>query len=426
MSYQCIKAVGRPRVSEDYHHRHAFVRYEQIEDVGSKTHKQITDDYRDVYLLIENTYKEKTIRVSIFDLDLALYVNETLDEYLERIDVDALELDRPSTLKIETKRAQFFDEADTTFSIEPSRSGSHPTQRWPDSAHPDLLLTHSGWDYENYKDLHYNTIFFINGYAHRSSYSKNGLYVIDANTSSNIASNSELGMLDLSSIGSIEQINLSSDMLYRPHPENRYYDRAYLDLPTSLSSKTVLLSLGGYLHLLDDIYEVISDGSIAIDFTRYPFVRRYFESIEQIDLSKIEYTPYDRNDHQRYLDELIKSEDTIKSFLDLSQTFAIVIDQPNVFIERHKLEYSSMHGVFYAYEKPKGLIQTQRGRMRNYRCEYEDGTYVVNIQEHLLPNYHFDYTELGELQTVAPWKRPHKPYIADTATRIELGIDRVI
>lgn len=414
MSYSCTRALGRPRDER--------TRLEDIENPGEKTYHEIHEEYIDTEVELHESSSDTYYILRLEELDMAAKDwDKELDEYFDELGDDSLEHAEPGRLSFGRYRALAVDAADTEFHVEPAMSGSHPSIRWPEKAHPDLLVSHDDWEYEDYKDLQEQVLFFVNGYAHPSSYSEHGVYVLKGNQSSYIGEFSELNLLDFGALGPKTELELSSDMLYRPHEDDRYYNRAYLDLDTSLEGKTLLLSIGGYLHVLDDLYKVVGERNVMINFNRYPIVRRYFESLRQIDLSDIEYTPINNNEWQRYTHELIESERFIEQLLDLPQSFAIILDTSPVYVERHPLQSAHLDGVFYSYRKPVSLLQIQRGRMRAYRCTQEEDTYVLNIAGDLLERYHFDDTHLDDLETVAPWRRPHQPWYRDRAQLVEIG-----
>lgn len=417
MTYQVSKAFVRPKDDRR--------RIIQNDDIKNKTYRQITDENVFITLELYNTQLDRYFIVEFENLDdFNLTRETTLDEYLSSLVPNSIVNERQGRLETKTSHVRSVAESDTDFIVEPASKGKHPTIRWPESVHKDIRIYRDDYEYEDFKNLQENTLFFINGFAHRSTYDEHGVYVLDANITKKKANEGELNMLDFHALGGIEEVDINSDMLFKiDSEEDEHYNYAYLEFSQDLTDKTILLSLGGYLHVLDTVYHRLNNHVIQINFNRYPFVRRYFESNLHLDLSNIEYTPIDTNDYQRYTNELISSQSTIKQFLDLVQSFAIIIDSPFVFSERTPLEHSHLQGLFYSHQKLKSPIQIQRGRIRSYRQEHEQGIYAINLADDRLPIYHFNYNGITDLQTLAPWKNPHQPYYHDRAHVLEIGLD---
>lgn len=423
MTYTINKAFGRD----------SNQRLVNIDDPVNQTYHALTQQYRNIQLELENNQVSGTYTVALEQLGSNIRANETLNDYLTRIGDDTIPHTQLGTLDIRTDVITHANAFSVGFHVEPALSGSHPTLRWPESAYSDLLLSIDGGTQSDYEHLHNTSIVHINGFTHRTSASPYGLYVIDGNKSFTISGETEVTITDLSNIGQVEQLSLSSTMIERVQTPTKLNDQCYLDLGQSLEGKTVLVSIGGYLHFFDDLVEVIGDTLVKIHFARYPHIQRYFESKAYLDMGSITYTPMDKNDEQRLVSDFLDNEDYIKQLLDLEQSFALIVDQAPLFVETYPLQWSHLVANYYTYERPKQPLVLQRGRFRSYRYHHVfadqnqiigQDYYVVNLADDYLPQYHFETIPISMRHSVTPQKIPSQPWFRDRPHVLNMGIDR--
>lgn len=308
------------------------------------------------------------------------------------------------------------------FNVEMTKMGSHPENDWPRSHKRDLLVTHPT---SSIKDIFNHCIVSVNGLLHRTSYSEYGLYVVDGAHGKHESDKVQMALTSFDGIGKVEQINITSDMVFKPTETLPLYESTYINLGVPTEGKTLLLSLGGYLHVLDKTYLSLGDGLVKIDFNNYPMIQRYYESKDLIDVSGLEYTEFSGNPDQRMVKELLESEVWIKQLLDLSQTFAILIDTPSIVFSKQIIEKSNLPGTFYHHSKPRLPLMSQRGKLKEYWAKEDDGIWVINCDTNLLPNYQFEQGFYRDLYSVTPHKVPYKPFIYDRGFLLDIGIEYI-
>ena len=62
-------------------------------------------------------------------------------------------------------------------------------------------------------------------------------------------------------------------MVKQPHPSVDLKSKVYIDLGMDLTNKSVLLSLGGYLHAFDGVVNIGGLTTILIDWYKIPFAK---------------------------------------------------------------------------------------------------------------------------------------------------------
>ncbi len=208
----------------------------------------------------------------------------------------------------------------------------------------DLLIRRSNIDFRN---LWQYCMVSVNGYFHRVGGSEEGLYVAEGGRSGRIANDNQLGILSFRDVGSLEYIPIVMGMVHKTAAFQKYSDYADVTLPESVEGKTVLLVLGGYLHVLDEVYRVTGPRTVRINLANYPFAERLFDSKKKINLDSLDLTPGPENENQYALEDL-QSDATLLAYLTLPQSFFVVVDTPYLFAIKEVVENAKSPGVYIA------------------------------------------------------------------------------
>ena len=120
-----------------------------------------------------------------------------------------------------------------------------------------------------------------------------------------------------------------------------------LSLPgEDFSDKTVMLSIGGFLHFDNQGFRVLSDKTIYFDWWRLDISKRYLLSRNKIDFSKFAKVIQDElKDPVLAIDETLgNSDEAIMAYLTMSQSFVIVVDAKDTFFDKTTLERTPYPG----------------------------------------------------------------------------------
>ena len=411
MNYTYLYAIAKPK--------EAGSRWVNV-DLSGHTFAELYDIYRDARIAIDYPTFETDYYVELDDIrSLVDDPNFTLNEWLTSLGDRSLPI-KEGAPKIKVRTVECCDVWMSRFKPKAVRMDSHPDVDWGDEQATDLLLTAEDVDY---KDAYRRLLVSVDGFVHRTSYSKDGLYVVDGAKGRIGANRTTLSLMDFGDVGELQFVDIRPTMLYRPHKDGKYYQYAHLNLGVSTENKTVMLVIGGYPHILDDTYKVIGDGLVQIDFNNYPMIQRYFESKQFVDWDHVTFSEVGSMGSQRLTRELLTSEATIEGLLYGSQTFAVLIDSPDVYVERHQVQKTDLPGIFLAYQRPVWPLETLRGRWVPYWAHEEEDRWIINCGDNALPNYVFEHTEYEDLYSVTDQKIPSQPYYRDRGFLIEIGRD---
>lgn len=391
-----------------------------VEDLQNVTFGELFSQYREVIFELNHTHIAGSISLNLKDIQTAtLDLSMTIVQFLESVGNQVLPTTegRP-TINIRT--VHYKDAIDAGYNVLATKIGTHHEIDWPLDVARDLLLSKGGI---NYDFMYKHCLVTVNGLLHRTSQSVNGLYVVDGAYSRTVANDTLVGLISFADVAELSFINLHETMLFRPVNDSKHYNKAYLNVGQSLEGKTVLLSLGGYLHVLDEAYRVIGDNVVVIDFNNLPLLERYYESSELIDLSSLDFTKALSNPDQRVVNEIIESESFIKKYLNLPQSFLIVVDAPSLYCVKHLLERTPAPGSFTTELLPKWPIRSLNGRLPEYTVRRDNEKFILRIVNDIIPNYQFNTTDWQDEESVSSSRLPFKPFIRDRAFMLEIGRD---
>lgn len=289
----------------------------------------------------------------------------------------------------------------------------------PNSAKNDLLLTKGGLDPANLANYMLVT---VNGFLHLSGGGMNGIYVKDGGKSLRLANTNRFGIFDFLPVGAVSQIPIQPSMLYKPNANWSYREAVWVNLGVPLEGKIVLLSLGGYLHVLDDTYIKTSNQSIKIHFNRIDFPERLYQSGKVIDLSSL---PLEKGpsgeDSEQYSVASITSDDVIAAYLCLSQSFAIVVDCVDFYTTKHPLEASCVPGRYFGSSLQQFPLFGPYGRLYDYRLSVEEDTYVYGCDSMEWSHYLFQTYDWQNYLSIGPNREGARPFSNGKGYLLEFG-----
>lgn len=236
----------------------------------------------------------------------------------------------------------------------------------------DLFITKEGVDPI---DLQKHVLFTVNGFLHQTDANSKGLWVTDGYKTIRRRKKHCIGAISFENLGSVKQIDIKEDMLSKLNEKVGYYSECVIDIGEDVSNKTVMLVLGGYLHVLDfDVFTLISSSAIKVKFKNIPLLERVHASADDLDMADVFFhkTYGDRNVILRD----IYSDDFIVDYLKHSTSFIVLLDNPEIFKEitypqqrnipnNYLTDTKPYRQLRYIYSCPQWRLQTSaRQRLR--------------------------------------------------------------
>lgn len=273
----------------------------------------------------------------------------------------------------------------------------------------------------DYTDFYNHCLVSVNGFYHMiDTNGTDGIMVKDAMKSLHIANQNQMGVLSFKKIGNIKYIPITTSMISKHNPIEPYHSSMYITLNEDLTNKSVMLVIGGYLHINDNTtYTRVGDSEYKIDFSNYPILDRFYESSNYLDMSSLPLSTTPRNKSQIDINELA-GDACMMAFMQLSQSFFVVVDSPELVTNKQYIKRSNLFGMYTSYITPTCPLVTGLGRHPEYISRVEDGQYAINVQDNTVQNRIYNTALAGNPSSVANNNLPSIPQSASTAYFLEV------
>lgn len=409
-----------------YLYKNAKVRAKTIDsiweevDISAMDINAIFNKYRRVYLILTNSFITGDVFLDLESVRnrIGIYFGTLiLTDWLASLGNESLPTTNTLPSLIE-KPVLFSDVWRAGYSIRKVDRKRSPDAEIPDGEKNDLLISKSTVDFREWWRF---CLVTVNGFFHRVGGSQEGLYVVDGGRTGRLGNNNCVGMYSFKEVGAIETIPILPSMIFKTRPDQLMSNFVNIKLPRPIPNKTVLLVLGGYLHVLDSAYRMISEQSLRIDFNNLSFPERIYDSIKTLNLDPLALEVSPKNSKQFSVSDLY-SEKTILAYLTLPQSFIVVVDTPYMYARKHSVEKTELPGRFIASIpfKPLPLI-SRLGRAFDYIPQEEYGRFILATENAEDPSYNFNTTHWRDENSIDPTQESAKPWRFARAELMEFG-----
>lgn len=287
-----------------------------------------------------------------------------------------------------------------------------------------LYLTKAGVDFTLFEN---SCLVSVNGFYHWSETNGAGIYVKNGDVSRQKSLAAQVGITSFREVGSITTIPITAGMLYKPDSTVPMRYRTYINLGVSMTGKVPMLVLGGYLHVLDPkTFVQVNDTSIMVDVENLPILNRYYESSPYLDFSSLALPSNNVNSSQIGVSDLL-GDAALTAYFTLSQSFVVLLDETNVFVDRSYLRTTTFAGKYISGIPPIYPLVNGFGRTCEYWYKLEDTKYTqyaVNVRDGIEYNYLFNTVmDASVLRTVTDQIDPDNPGTYSPAYFNLIGID---
>lgn len=411
MSYQLVAAKARSKGMDAVW---------SVVDITSMKIGELFLSFANVWMTLShpaietNTYLELD---AVRDQLAAQYHNYTIPQWLASIGNDAL----PTSVilpELRLRRVRYNDAWRAGYDVKPIDRFRNDDAEISHGDKHDLLLSKEGVDFQSYYRYAMVT---VNGFFHRTGGSPTGLQVVDGGRTGRISNDNQIGIHSFVGVSTLDFIPITAGMVYKTTDAAKLSDRAYVELPYNMEDKTLLLVLGGYLHVLDEVYTRIGPKSLRINFNKVALVERYFDSRKSIDLSSLPLTRDEDNPTHLSVSEIF-SDEVIKAYLSLPQTFLVVVNTKDFFVRRHQITNSQIPG---RYEVPSNTERLPLFGAWGKACDYaifpDYGVHVLACPENARQSYQFRTTDWRDLATINDSLNTYRPWNWASAHMLEMG-----
>lgn len=364
--YQLVSAVGK---------RHDGDGRWVDADIGDVSMLDLYGQYTRLIAVLSNPFLPDPVSLDFEAIRLqAAGLTKTFKQYL----IDNADNTLPTSSRlpeIKTRYALYCDAFCAGYSVEPVHPYAAPDASLPMGDKTWLFLDKEGVDFEEFRR---HCMVTVNGYYHFLDGSAQGAWVVDGMKSKLLSGDATIGITSFLNIGELEYIPIRPDMVYKQDEDQLFRHRVAIKIDEDIGNRTVMLVLGGYLHVMDaKTFRRVGDKQILIDMENLPFIQRYHESMQHIDYSSLPFSRSPLNESALAVAEFM-SDENIMAYLTLSQSFIVLLDNPDIFVARQKLRSTKTVGLLISSMLPKYPIVHGLGKACDYWAREENGLWSIN------------------------------------------------
>jgi hypothetical protein len=323
----------------------------------------------------------------------------------------------PSTL---VKYVRYSDARMAEYKIDLAIAGMTTPTGYPRSELKDLKLTREKYS-TDMELLHKYCLMSVNGFVHWDDATTDAAYIIDGGTSCLHSNCNVAGIVSFLDVGELTKLKIPEESIIPTEVGGTLKNKINFTLDADFTNKSVILILGGYLVLpFDNVFWMSGDKTFTLDLNKLPYIERLFESNQYLDLSPLGLTESSLGERVYDVDELW-SDQTIKNYMTLSQSFMVIVDIPQLLSNKIFLRDSNSPGEFTAYQEPRFPLIVNYGKIAEYWKTKEDGYWSVRVQDSYLRNYVVSQQPTKDHQQINDHFLAGKPFYHSTGFLLELA-----
>lgn len=383
-----------------------------VTDVSNTPINLLYSLYSEIYLTLSNPYLASNVFVNMEDVraQLAGY-SGLISQWLGNIGNMTLPtIDQLPSAGV--LYARYSDATRAAYKFDLNKVGFQIPLNYPSALLPDLKISRPGYG-TDLTLINKNCLTTVNGFLHPTDSDGTTSYILSGAQTMRRSNNNNVGILSFLDIGTVQTLPIDTTQIYADasNTGSTLAHKTYLYLNQPIAGKTVMLSLGGYLvPPQENLFYQVGNNTFCLHTSALPLLERYFESSPYIDLSSLGLDPYPYGPTAINAPQFL-SDAVLTKYLQLPQSFWIIVDTPRLIFTPQYIEASKLPGSFISGTMPNNPLIVGYGRMAEYWSVYEDGQYSLHVDNSFLLNYSFSTNPVGNTGNVNSATLPWRPYV---------------
>jgi hypothetical protein len=380
-------------------------------------------DYSRIYLILTNPVVVGQVSLDLNEVRSRITLvkpGTTVTQWLAGLGNQSLPTST-TIPQLKAKYVQYRDAVQAGYSLTPIHRTIAPGNDVVPADMTDLLLTKEGLNHQQFFE---NCLVDVNGLLHYSDYDSNGIHVYGAGSTRRITNDNHVGILSFRDLGGVRCIPITEDMITPGGTVADLNVNAIISTEESFVDKTVMFSFMGYLLPMERAFRRIGDSAFSLDLRNQVVADWFFDAKRLIDLTSIEnHLTYKNGGYDQIgLDEF-SSDAVVKAMLTLSQSFLIVINNNDVYVDREQLGLTQTPDRYFTRTRPIWPVIFGKGRIFDYWSITEGDTYVLAGADNQRPEYNFETTDWGLGNSIDNTQSTINPFRFSKAYFLKIGSD---
>lgn len=294
-----------------------------------------------------------------------------------------------------------------------------------------VLLTKPEIDYVDMADY---CLAFVNGMVKPLIGSEYGLYIKDGLESLKLANDNKIGLLSFAKIGKIKVLPITDEMLLDSVQNINLFNGAslYTDcrikVSESLVNKTVMVVIGGYLHIADDTYKVSGDNVVSLYLNKIRLGERIYESRNLRSMAKLQASAnMDSTDNFSIHNSILTTNDVVSKYLSNNSSFIVVVNCDDLVRDSIYVTNERLAGTYSLplVIKPNYPLFNGYGKLVHYIPRKKPNKWVLNTPSDKLNKWRWQSTTPSSLNVIDDALDTIKPYVHSPAFMLKISNETI-
>lgn len=263
---------------------------------------------------------------------------------------------------------------------------------------PDVKVTRPNIT-TDFSLLHEKALMTVNGFIYPTIYNNtnNDLYIPNATLSMLKSRNNQIGILSFYYLNEpMKKISITEDMIF-PDSNFSLFEKAFISFSEPVN-RPILILAGYMIFEHPEYFYRISDNTFVLRLEKLNYVEKFYELNRYRDIFKELDVPVSNNNISVVDGQLVRSDETIKKFLTLFNSFLVDLPVNDLSLSRIYLERSHVPGNFRTEIEPMYPIIVGYGKVAEYlKKKNIDTKYTVYTLDAYYNNHLFSYFDYNRL-----------------------------
>lgn len=399
--------------------------YQNI-DISLMTVGFIQDNFLDGYIELSNINLDDNVFLTIQDfrqINLPYRLDQTFEYWLSFIGNKAIlnvTETRPNYVSAIVKARNAMQ---SDFKIKYVDRRYDPDKPMVIGAQNDLYLSKP---YVDKQILQRRMLTTVNGYLHPTVPYQDGVALVGGGSLVKTIGDINVGILSFASVGDLTMKAITNENLFSYKGGIPLSEKCIVSLDTSLIGKSVIVVIAGYPIIGSDIVSIASDeqGILNINTRRFDIVTHLNRQLGKINLESLGILNNgDIHSLRPMSKQAILSDLITRKYLTLPQSFVIIVDTPELTIERIPVVSSGIRDVHINLSEPNLPIIDSYGRIVEYWVSPENNVYSIITANDYYKTFNYETVETNIIDThnlvmpVGGYQQHSLEYLRMTAVR---------
>lgn len=234
------------------------------------------------------------------------------------------------------------------------------------------------------RPLYRNMLTLVNGFLHRHIPHENGVAILNGGETFLNSGVNTVGILSFYSAPEVQQVPITEDMIKHKGQIFPIRESVIIKLPEAITSKRVMMSLGGYLIYDERVIKVLSyeEGLIQLTLKQLDIIKMMYNSVGHVNLEPLGIFPEDGKSNLRKLRVAeVLSDIILRKYLTLSQSFFILVEADDLEITKLALNDTGVPSYYETTHEPIYPLVNSFGIMPEYWKRKVEDYWCINITD---------------------------------------------